>query len=127
MGASLLLAEPQQAQRSTRSSQPGTLLSVSLLLRRGPARQLVDALRAAPVLGLPSPQESGSSGSGSAGWAGVLDATVVDTVLAGGSSSACGVRAFCMLSTLCCMAVCLHCGRSGTITRPACLRHDTRA
>lgn len=125
MGASLLWAEPQQAQRSRHSTQPGTLLSVSLLLRRQPARQLVDALRAAPVLGLPSPQEGSSSG-GSAGWAGVLDATVVDTVLAGGSSSACSVRAVCMLNALCCTAVCLHCGRSGTNTRPACLRHDTR-
>ncbi|PRW50894.1 prolow-density lipo receptor-related 1 [Chlorella sorokiniana] len=103
VGASLLRVEPQQ-QRSSRSSQTGSLLGVSLLLHQQAARQLMAALQAAPVLGLPSPQEGGSRSSGGI-WAGVLDVTVVDTALAAATCPP-GPRPNAQLAAL------LGCGRS---------------
>lgn len=79
VGASLLWAQSQQG--SSRSSLPGALVSVSLLLHRQPAWRLVAALQEAPGLLLPGPSEGGSSSSA---WTGpALEAWVVDTLLAG--------------------------------------------
>lgn len=75
LAATLLWAEPHPS--GSRSSQPGALVSATLLLRPRAARRLVAALQGAPLLELASPTQGVRS------WRGMLNVAVAEASLAG--------------------------------------------